>query len=201
MAMMLDAAKLTTATDTAPLRAKWGWIVALGVVYLIAGLVALGSILAATVASVFLVGIMMIVAGVAEIINAFQTKGWGKFLIWALLGALYIVAGFVTFENPLFAAAVLTLILGGALVASGLVRVFLAFSMKRESPWVWVLVSSIVTMLLGLLILAHWPVSSVYTLGLFLGLDLVMAGAAWIGLGVALRRGHQATPVQTQARG
>jgi uncharacterized membrane protein HdeD (DUF308 family) len=201
MAMMLDAAKLPTATDTAPLRAKWGWIVALGVVYLIAGLVALGSILAATVASVFLVGIMMIVAGVAEIINAFQTKGWGKFLIWALLGALYIVAGFVTFENPLFAAAVLTLILGAALVASGLVRVFLAFSMKRESPWVWVLVSSIVTMLLGLLILAHWPVSSVYTLGLFLGLDLVMAGAAWIGLGVALRRGHQAAPVQTQARG
>src|SRR5581483_7796585 len=164
---------LRTRTDVAPLRAKWGWIVALGVVYVVAGFIALGSVVMATVASVLVVGVMMIVAGVAELINAFQIKSWGKFLVWALLGALYIVAGFVTFENPLFAAALLTLILGGALVASGLVRIFLAFSMTRESPWVWLLISSIVTMLLGLLILAHWPFSSVYVLGLFLGLDLV----------------------------
>ena len=190
MTTILDTAKLSHSKDMTPLRANWGWIVALGVVYLIAGFIALGSVLMATVASVFLVGVMMIVAGIAEIINAFQLKGWGKFLIWALLGFLYIVAGFVTFENPLFAAAVLTLILGAALVASGLVRIFLAFSMKRESPWIWLLASSVVTALLGLLILAHWPVSSVYVLGIFLGVDLVMAGAAWIGLGFALRRGN-----------
>lgn len=181
--------KLPADADTAPLRAKWGWIVALGVIYLFAGFIALGSVMMATVASVFLVGIMMIVAGIAEIINAFQLKGWGKFLIWALLGVLYIIAGFVTFENPLLAAALLTLILGAALVASGLVRIFLAFSVKRATPWIWLLLSSLVTLLLGILILAHWPVSSVYVLGIFLGVDLVMAGAAWIGLGIALRRG------------
>jgi uncharacterized membrane protein HdeD (DUF308 family) len=181
--------RLPAGTDTAPLRVKWGWIVGLGVVYLIAGFVALGSVMIATVASVFVVGVMMIVAGIAEIINAFQLKGWGKFLIWALLGVLYIVAGFVTLQNPLLAAALLTLILGAALIASGLVRIFLAFSMKRESPWIWVLLSSVVTLLLGLVILAHWPISSVYVLGIFLGVDLVMAGAAWIGLGFALHRG------------
>src|SRR5436190_15743146 len=85
-----------TGSETAPLRAKWGWIVALGAVYIIAGFVALGSIVTATVASVLIVGIMMIVAGVAEIINAFQIKTWGKFLIWALLGVLYTIGGFVT---------------------------------------------------------------------------------------------------------
>jgi uncharacterized membrane protein HdeD (DUF308 family) len=126
--------RLSSSTDTTPLRAKWRWIVALGLIYLIAGSVALGSVVLATVASVFLVGIMMIVAGIAEIINAFQLKGWSKFLIWILLGALYVFAGFATFENPLLAAAVLTLILGMAMIASGLVRIFLAFSMKRESP-------------------------------------------------------------------
>jgi uncharacterized membrane protein HdeD (DUF308 family) len=177
------------ASDMTPLRAKWGWIVALGVVYTVAGFIALGSVVMATVASVFVVGIMMIVAGVAEIINAFQCKGWGKFLIWALLGVLYIIAGFITFENPLFAAVVLTLMLGAALIASGIVRIFLAFNMKRESPWIWVLLSSLVTLLLGILILARWPVSSVYVLGIFLGIDLVMAGASWIGLGFALHRG------------
>ncbi len=184
-------------SDIAPLRAKWGWIVALGVIYLVAGFIALGSIVMATVASVFVVGFMMIVAGVAEIINAFQCKGWGKFLVWALLGVLYIIAGFITFENPLFAAAILTLLLGISLIASGVVRIFLAFSMKRESPWIWVLVSSLITLVLGVLILARWPVSSVYTLGIFLGIDLVMAGAGWLGMGFGLHRGG--TPSTAQA--
>jgi uncharacterized membrane protein HdeD (DUF308 family) len=179
---------LQAGSDTAPLRAKWGWIVALGVVYLVVGFIALGSVVTATVASVFVVGVMMIIAGIAEVFSAFQIKSWGRFLLWVLRGALYIVAGFVTFENPLLAAAVLTLILGASLVASGVVRIILAFSMKRETPWVLVLLSAVITLLLGLLILAHWPVSSLYILGLFLGIDLIMAGVGWIGLGLGMRR-------------
>jgi uncharacterized membrane protein HdeD (DUF308 family) len=175
-------------SDTAPLRAKWGWIVALGVVYLIAGFIALGSVVMATVVSVLVVGVMMIIAGVAEVFSAFQIKSWGKFLLWVLLGVLYIIAGFVTFENPLLAAALLTLILGASLVASGIMRIILAFSMKRETQWIWVVLSGVITLLLGLLILAHWPVSSLYILGLFLGIDLIMAGVAWIGLGFGLRQ-------------
>ena len=145
-------------SDTAPLRAKWGWIVALGVVYLIAGFIALGSVAMATVASVLIVGVMMIIAGVAEVISAFQIKSWGKFLLWVLLGLLYVVAGFVTFQNPLLAAVLLTLVLGASLVASGIMRIILAFSMKREAPWIWVALSGVITVLLGVLILARWPV-------------------------------------------
>ncbi len=171
-----------------PLRAKSGWIIALGFVYLIAGVIALGSVVLATVVSVFLVGIMMLIAGIAEVINAFQVRTWGKFLLWLLLGALYIVAGILTFDNPLLAAAVLTLLLGAALLASGVMRIVLSFSMMRGTPWVWVLLSGIVTFLIGLVILIHWPVSSLYILGIFLGVDLVIAGIGWIGLGFGLRR-------------
>src|ERR1700735_588453 len=175
-----------TAHDTAlePLRAKSGWIITLGAVFVIAGIIALGSVVMATAATVFVVGIMMVIAGVAEVINAFQIKTWGKFLLWLLLGALYIVAGFFAFENPLLAAATLTLLLGIALLASGIARIVLAFSMKAAMPWIWVLLSGVVTLLLGLVILAHWPVSGLYILGLFLGIDLVLAGASWIGIGL-----------------
>jgi uncharacterized membrane protein HdeD (DUF308 family) len=176
------------ASGLEPLRAKSGWIVALGIVYVIAGFVALGSVVFATVATVFVVGIMMLIAGAAEVVNAFQIKSWGKFLLWLLLGVLYIVAGFVTFENPLLAAALLTLLLGFSLVASGIMRIVLAFSMKEGTPWLWVALSGVITLLLGLVILAHWPVSGLYILGLFLGIDLVIAGASWIGIGFGLRR-------------
>jgi uncharacterized membrane protein HdeD (DUF308 family) len=165
-----------------------GGIVALGVIYSVAGFIALGSVLTATVMNVFIVGIMMLIAGVAEVINAFQVKTWGKFLFWVLLGVLYIVAGFVTFENPLLAAALLTLLLACALIVSGIIRIILGFSMKRGMPWIWVALSGVVTLLLGLIILNHWPVSSLYILGLLLGIDLVFAEASWIGMGLSLRK-------------
>jgi uncharacterized membrane protein HdeD (DUF308 family) len=171
----------------APLRAKSGWIVALGIVYVIAGLIALGSVVFATVVTVFIVGIMMLIAGVAEVFNAFQIKSWGKFLLWLLLGALYIVAGFLTFENPLLAAAVLTLFLGFSLIASGVMRIVLGFSMHEGMPWIGVVLSGIITFLLGLIIVIHWPVSGLYILGLFLAIDLIIAGASWIALGLGLR--------------
>ena len=179
---------LDSPSGLAPLRDKSGWIVALGVVYVVAGLIALGSVVLATVVTVFVVGIMMLIAGVAEVINAFQIKTWGKFLLWLLLGVLYIIAGFITFENPLFAAALLTLFLGFALIASGIMRIVLGFSMKTEMPWVAVVLSGLITFLLGLIIVIHWPVSGLYILGIFLGIDLIFAGAGWIAVGLGLRR-------------
>jgi uncharacterized membrane protein HdeD (DUF308 family) len=180
----------TIGSDTTlePLRTKSGWIVALGVIYVIVGVIALGSVVMATAASVFVVGIMMVIAGAAEIVNAFQIKTWGKFLLWLLLGALYVVAGFFAFENPLLAAVVLTLLLGASLVASGIMRIILAFSMKAEMPWIGVMLSGVITLILGLIILARWPVSSLYVLGIFLGIDLLFAGAGWIGIGLGLRK-------------
>ena len=80
MTSMSDMMRAPSGADLAPLRAKWGWILALGIVYTIAGFIALGSVMMATAVSVLIVGIMMIVAGAAEIVNAFQCKGWGKFL-------------------------------------------------------------------------------------------------------------------------
>jgi uncharacterized membrane protein HdeD (DUF308 family) len=189
---------MTSTTDTPqpftgspslePLRAKRGWIIALGIVYVVAGFIALGSVVMATIATVFVVGIMMLIAGVAEVFHAFQIKTWGRFLLWLLLGALYIIAGFLTFENPLLAAALLTLLLGVSLIASGIMRIVLAFNMKGGTPWIWVVVSGVITLVLGLIILVHWPVSSLYILGLFLGIDLIFAGAGWLAVGFGLRK-------------
>jgi uncharacterized membrane protein HdeD (DUF308 family) len=176
-------------TDPAigPLRKKCGWIVALGVVYVIAGLVALGSVVWATVVSVLVVGIMMIVSGVAEVINAFQIKTWGKFILWLLLGVLYIIAGFMVFQNPLLTAVLLTAFLGVSLIVSGIMRIMLGFGMKQATSWIWVVLSGVLSLLLGAVILAKWPVGSAYVLGIFLGVDLIVAGIGWIAVGTGLR--------------
>ena len=138
--------------------------------------------------SVFVVGIMMVIAGIAEIVNAFQIKTWGRFLLWLLLGALYVVAGFLTLKIHISLPAILTLFLGVALIVSGVMRIILAFSMQAAMPWVLVLVSGVITLLLGLVIVAHWPVASLYVLGIFLGVDLILAGAGWLAIGLGLKR-------------
>lgn len=170
------------------LRAKWGWIVAFGVISLIAGIIALGSVVMATESAVLIVGIMMLIAGAAEIIAAFSVKDWGRFLLWLLLGALYIFAGILCLQNPFAAATVLTLMLGIALIVSGLLRIFLATQMKHGTPWGWVVFSGVLTFLLGLMIVAQWPASSFFVLGIFLGIDLIFIGTGWITMGLALKK-------------
>ena len=148
-------------TAMEPLRAKSGWIIALGVVYLIAGAVALSSVAMATVISVFLVGIMMLVSGIAEVINAFQVKSWGKFILWLLLGA--------------------------SLIASGITKIVLGFNMKAGASWGVVVLAGVITLLVGLVIVSHWPWGSLYILGIFLAVDLIVTGAGWISIGLGLK--------------
>ncbi|MYZ46735.1 HdeD family acid-resistance protein [Propylenella binzhouense] len=169
-------------------RSRWGWFVALGIVSLVAGIIALGSVVLATVVSVFMVGAMMIVSGVFEMIHGFQMKSWGRFFLWIVIGLIYVLAGLIAFSNPLLASAVLTLMLGIGLIAAGIVRIALATSMRTGTPWVWVVVSGIISLLLGAMIVFQWPMSSLYILGIFLGVDLVMSGIAWLSVGFALRR-------------
>jgi len=170
------------------LHAKWGWIVAFGVVSLIAGVIALGSVVMATASAVFIVGVMMIIEGMAEIVAAFGVRSWGRFLFWLLLGALYVFAGIICLQNPFVAATILTLMLGIVLIVSGLLRIFLATQMRQGTPWGWVVFSGILSVLLGLMIVAHWPYSSFYVLGIFLGVDLIIIGTTWLSMGFALRR-------------
>src|SRR5437868_3489038 len=81
-----------------------------------------GADVMATEWAVFVIGIMMVMSGIAEIIAAFSVKSWGRAVLWMLLGVLYVIAGIICFTNPFAAAFVLTLFLGMALVIGGVVR-------------------------------------------------------------------------------
>ena len=180
------------ASDVLPVpsevRSKWGWFVALGVLMIVAGFVALMSVFLATIVSVLVVGWMMILSGVMEIIHGFQMKQWGRFFLWIVIGALYVMGGFFAVWNPLLASTVLTLFLGVFLIVAGVFRIVLAMQMRSGSYWGWVVGSGVITLLLGVVVVLHWPVSSLYTLGIFLGVDLVIAGASWLSAGLAFRR-------------
>ncbi|GLI94639.1 hypothetical protein LMG27198_36310 [Methylocystis echinoides] len=182
--------------DIAALRDRWGYMVAFGVVVALAGFVALGSVVGSTVLTVLFVGAAMIVSGIVEMAYAVLVRSWKKFFLWTLIGLLYFAGGVAVIENPMLAASFLTLLLGAGLMASGIVRTYLAFQLPKTGPWPMVALSGVVTLALGGVIIAGWPTTSLWVLGTFLGVDLIFAGASWIGVGLSLKRAQdsQLTP-------
>jgi hypothetical protein len=61
------------------LRKRWGWFLALGILLVVLGMVALGSSVFMTLATMVFVGWLLIVGGVLEAAHACSCKGWGGF--------------------------------------------------------------------------------------------------------------------------
>ncbi len=169
------------------LRRKWGAIAAFGLLLIVLGAAALVFTLAATVATVTVNGVVFIVAGAAEIGVGAHAQRWGSFFLWIVGGVLYLVAGLVCLINPLFASLALTLALGAGLIAAALVRAYLALQLPSSQQRAPLLLAALVTLLLGLVIVMHWPWDSVYVLGTLLGIDLLFHGAGWVMFAMGLR--------------
>src|SRR5262249_20548606 len=111
-------------------RKRWGWYLALGILLVVLGTVALGSSVLVTMVSMLFIGYLMIVAGIFEIINAFANRAWGGFFLDLLMGVLYVVAGFFIVVNPGVAALTLTFMIAVLLVLSGVFRIVVALSTR-----------------------------------------------------------------------
>jgi uncharacterized membrane protein HdeD (DUF308 family) len=169
------------------LRGKWAAITAFGVLLVVLGVAALFFSLIATIATVTLNGILFLVAGAAEIGIGMHSRDWGRFFLWVVGGLVYIAAGVVCIVNPVLASVALTLLLGAGLIAAGVVRAYLAFQLPADHPRGMVFLAAAVTILLGLIIVSHWPLDSVYVLGTLLGVDLLFHGVGWVSFGMGLQ--------------
>ncbi len=169
------------------LQSKWVWFVALGVLLLVCGVIAAANVFMATVVSVFYVGMLMLAGGVVYLIHAFQVRTWNQVLFWALSGVLYVMAGVFAFMNPILASAALTLFLSIALLIAGIFRLWVGMRMRPTKGWGWVVASGLITALAGFVIALGWPVNSLWILGLFLAVDLLIQGWTMLAFGLALR--------------
>jgi len=171
-------------------RARWGWFVALGVVLLGLGGLALAHVFVATLASVVFIGTLMVFAGVGQLVHAWRVKQAGGFILWSFSGLFYLAAGLFAVVFPVQGASMLTLLLGSMLIAVGALRTWLWFNHRGQRGWSWLGVSGVLTLLVGLLVAINWPGNSVWVLGLLLALDLLFQGWSALLLGLVLRQGR-----------
>ena len=170
------------------MRSSWIWIALLAVISLVGGVLALINPFAATLAATLMAGWAFAILGVVQIVQSFQLRGWGGF-IWALLfGVLTLVVGISLIFNPLAGMVSLTLLVAVLFLVLGAIKIMYAFSLRPIAGWGWVLASGILSLLLGIMILANFPWSAVSVLGILLGIELLSNGVLFLLLALGLRR-------------
>lgn len=196
---------------------NWKWMLGLGIVMAVLGVIGLGMTYALTFISVLWFGVLAVIAGVVQVIDAFKYSGW-KSVVWhVLLGLLYIVAGVVLIVMPVQSAWWLTLLIGAAFLVSGVLRIIMAFQMKATGAALWLGLSGLISLALGVMIYAiidfpeaeqlatpetalAWFQEWGWIIGLFVAIELIVHGVSLIALSLAAReRGSDAAAHDSQA--
>ena len=177
----------------AVLKRASSWSIVLGVLMIIAGLIAMIEPGVSGLFITIVVGWSAIFNGVAQIFFGFRTHGGWHVLLEVVLGIIYIIAGVYLLMHPVGGLLALTLILASFLLIYGVFALVLAFQIKPRNGWVWVLIDGVVTLLLGVLIWAHWPFNADWVVGTLFGISIFMSGVTRLMVSLALRNVASAT--------
>lgn len=168
------------------LRGNWLWFVLAGVALVILGTVALGSLVAASLAVTLVLGSLILLAGGVEVVGSFWCRRWSGFFLSLLSGVLAIVVGFLFLTAPVNALLALTMLAAAFLLVGGAFKIVAALT-YRLAGWGWTLASGVLDVVLGFLIWEGWPATALWVLGMFLGISLIFRGFNWIALGIAFK--------------
>jgi uncharacterized membrane protein HdeD (DUF308 family) len=165
---------------------NWGWFLFFGIGLAALGILAIVRSVAATVISMLFFGWLLLIAAgieVAQTVMAGRETGMFQHLAAAVL---FGVVGLLIVWRPVVTAEILTLLMGAFFLVTGLFQI-VGPVMTSLPDWGWHVLNGIITVLLGVLVLAQWPVSGLWVIGMFVGIDLLFYGAAWIAVALHLR--------------
>jgi len=171
---------------------KWGWFLALGIVLILVGIAAICFPLVSTIAAKIFLGWLFLIGGVFLIIHAFSAQGWGGFLWSLLIGVLYLIAGGYLAFFPLTGLLTLAILLAILFVAEGIMEIIMAFRVHPSDGRVWLLLSGIAALVVGVLIFLGLPSSAGWALGLLVGINLLFSGWSYVFLAMAGRKAKEA---------
>ena len=172
---------------------NWKWHLLLGFFFVVTGTIGLVVTPLATLSSVLLFASFMMAGGVLQLIEAIgAAKGWKSRLLNIVSGFVYIAGGVVCAINPVAASLALTLILAASIFVVGVFRVVTAFQHKDElRDWGIVLVSGLASIAIAILIGISWPFSALWTLGIFISVDLIFNGWSHVVIALAARKSFE----------
>ncbi len=164
----------------------WGWFMALGIALVVLGVLAIIDESTATLASIYALGIIILLAGLVQIVAAFQSRNAGHIILYLLFGALEIFVGVSLIRYPLAGTLTVTLVLSVYLMFAGIFRVIYALWAQFPQHG-WAVFSGIIAIVLGVLLWLQWPFSALWFIGFAVGVNFIFSGIAWCGMALRLK--------------
>jgi uncharacterized membrane protein HdeD (DUF308 family) len=164
------------------------WYLAMAVLFILLGILAIAEPGIAGLAVTLLVGWALVFGGVAHFATAFKGHGTWHVIWQVLIGIVYLLGGLYFLTHTIMGVDTLTLLLAGIFVAEGVIEILAYFRTKVAGASWWLLLNGIITLLLGGMIWRHWPSSSVWAIGTLVGINLLMTGISRLMFGLAARR-------------
>lgn len=153
-----------------------GWQLFWGVLLILSGVLAVSMPGVAALATALIFAWLLIFGGAFEIVYALQTRSKEGFRWKLASGVLTLVLGIAILIVPLAGVASLALMVGAFLFAGGITRTMLAFRLKPQSGWGWILFDGLLSIVVAILIAVGWPQSSLAFIGLLTGFSLIATG-------------------------
>jgi uncharacterized membrane protein HdeD (DUF308 family) len=166
---------------------NWGWFLALGIVLVILGIAAIARSVTSTVVSMVFFGWILVFASLIEFVDAFMVGHWAGFFLHLLVAILFGITGILMIARPVISGEAWTFVMSIFFLVGGLYE-FIAALWTHLSGWGWQAVGGVVTAIMGGLILAEWPISGLWVIGFFVGIELIAYGWAWIALALDLHK-------------
>ncbi len=168
---------------------------AIGILLIVLGIGAIAIPAVSTIFAETWIALILVSAGVGKSIYAFQTRTQDSGFIWKLLlGILYAATGVMLFVYPLTGVLTLTILLGSFLLTEGTFESILAFRLRPQPNWTWVLGNGVITLLLGVMIWFQWPFDAPWLIGTLVGASVLFSGISRIMLSVKARQGMNSDP-------
>jgi uncharacterized membrane protein HdeD (DUF308 family) len=164
------------------------WFVVIGVTSVLLGIVAILLPFVAGLVTAIAIGWLMVIAGLMEGYRAIRSpraRGAG----WEIaIAVVHVVGGVLVVAFPVAGKLALTLILAWYFIAEGFLKLVRSTQHRGAQAAGWLVVDGILSLVLGILILVHWPAVAVWVFGVFVGVSLVMRGASMLIIGLGAGR-------------
>jgi uncharacterized membrane protein HdeD (DUF308 family) len=169
------------------IKKRSAWSVFMGIVTATLGaFLIVYPLVTGTIATVLL-GWALILGAVAELMGALQSRKAGQFFWQILLSVAYAIAGVALAFFPIAGVAALTGVVGTLLLVQAVLVTVTAFQLKPLEGWGWLLVNAGASLLLGIMILAQWPSSSLWAIGTLVGASVFVNGVSRIMLSLKVQ--------------
>ena len=169
------------------LKKNWAWMLSLGIVMVMLGVIGLGMTVLFNEIVVMYFGFLLLFGSGVQLMQAFRAEAW-KGRVWHVLIALvYIVGGIIAVTEPVIAGMTLALLIAWTLIVIGVLRLFMALQMRGAAGWLWTLLGGVLSVVLGVMIINEWPQSGLWVIGLFVAIEILFAGWSQIMIALAAK--------------